>query len=94
MPPYVTAEYGTRVLYTAGEVEGLEKHPSSSEFNNVDLHNENERNESDGVGDTGEELFGQFPPDSDVDDDADADYEVGPPFISEDSMAQRAATVA
>ena len=30
-PRDVTAEYGTGVLYTAGEVEGLEEHPSSSE---------------------------------------------------------------
>jgi hypothetical protein len=43
-------------------------------------------------GDIGEEFFGHFPPDSDVDDDAEADYEVGPSFISEDSMAQRATT--
>ena len=81
MPPDVMAEYGTRVLYTAGEVEGLEEHPSSSEFNNLDLHNEKERNESDGVGNTSEKLFGQFPPISNVDDDTEADYEVGPPFI-------------
>jgi hypothetical protein len=76
VPLDVTAEYGTRVLYTAGEVEGLEEHPSSSEFNNVDLLNENERIESDGVSDIGEEFFGQFSPDFDADDDADADYEV------------------
>ncbi len=44
------------------------------------------------MSDIGEEFFGQFPPDSDDDDDAEADYEVGPPFISENSMAQRAAT--
>ncbi len=44
MPLDVTAEYGTIVLYTPGEVEGLEEHPSSSEFNNVNLLNENERN--------------------------------------------------
>ena len=92
MPPDVTAEYGTIVLYTAGEVEELEEHPSSSENNNVDLLNENEKNESNGVGDIGEEFFGQFPPDSDANDDAEAGYEVGPPFISEDSMAQLAAT--
>ena len=60
----------------------------------MDRLNENERNESDGVGDIGEEFFGQFPPDSDADDDAEADYEVGPPFVSKNSMAQRAATVA
>jgi hypothetical protein len=94
VPPSVTAEYGTRVLYTAGEVEGLEGDPSSSEFNNVDRLNENERNESDGVSDIGEEFFGHFPPDSDVDDDAEADYDVDPPLISEESMAQRAPTVA
>jgi hypothetical protein len=93
-PPDVTAEYGTRVLYTAGEEEGLEEHPSSSEFHNVDLLYDNERNESDGAGDIGEDFFGQFPPDSDADGDAEADHEVGPPFISEESMAQRAATVA
>jgi hypothetical protein len=44
VPLDVTAEYGTIVLYTPGEVEGLEEHPSSSEFNNVNLLNENERN--------------------------------------------------
>jgi hypothetical protein len=58
VPLDVTAEYGSRVLYTASEVEGLEKHSSSSEFNNVDLLTENERNESDGVGDIGKELSG------------------------------------
>jgi hypothetical protein len=58
VPPDATAEYGTIFLYTAGEVEGLEEHPSSSEFNNVDRFNENERNESDGVGDIGKEFFG------------------------------------
>ena len=87
MPLDVTAEYVTIVLYTAGEVEWLEEHPCSSEFHNEDLFNDNERNESDGVADIGEEFFGQFPPDSDSDDDAEADYEVGPPFISEDFMA-------
>ncbi len=93
-PPDVTAEYGTRVLCTAGEMEGLEEHPSRSEFNKVGLLNDNERNESDGVGDIGEDFFGQFPPDSDADDDSEADQEVDPPFISEESMTQRAATVA
>jgi hypothetical protein len=39
VPLDVTAEYGTKVLHTAGEVDGLEEHPSSSEFNNVDLLN-------------------------------------------------------
>jgi hypothetical protein len=92
VPLDVTAEYGTRVLHTAGELEGLEDHSSSSEYNNVDLLNENKRNELDGVGDIGEEFFGQFLPDSDADDDAEADYEVGSRFISEYSMAQRAAT--
>ncbi len=42
MPPDVTAEYGTRILPTATEVEGLEEHPSSPEYNNLDLLNENE----------------------------------------------------
>ncbi len=60
----------------------------------MDLLYDNERNESDGVGDIGEDFFGQFPPDSDGDDDSEADHEVGPPFISEESMAQRAAMVA
>jgi hypothetical protein len=94
VPSDVTAEYGTNVLYTAGEVEGLEEHPSSSEFNNVDLLSKNERNKSDGVSDIGEGFFGQFSPDSDANDDAEADYEVDPPFILEESIAQRAATVA
>ena len=44
VPLDATAEYGTRVLYTVGEVKGLEEHPSSSEFNNVDRLNENKRN--------------------------------------------------
>ena len=81
------AESGTGVLYTASEVEGLEQYPCSWG------HNENERNDSDGVGDIGEDLFGQFSPDSDVDDDDDADYEADPLLISENSMAQRAITV-
>ncbi len=58
VPPHATAEYGTKILYSAGEVEGLEEHPSSSEFNIVDRLNENKRNESDGVGDIGEVFFG------------------------------------
>jgi hypothetical protein len=37
VPPYATAEYGTVVMYTAGEVGGLEEHASSWEFNNVDI---------------------------------------------------------
>ena len=94
VPLSATAEDGTKVLHTGGEEEGLEEHPSSSEFNNVDRQTQNERNDSDGVGDIGEEFFGQFPPDSDVDDYAEADYEVDPPWISEESMAQRAARVA
>ncbi len=52
-----TAEYCTKELHTGGEEEGLEEHPSSSEFNNVDRKTQNERNESDGVGDIGEEFF-------------------------------------
>ena len=94
VPLNATTEYGTRVLYTSNEVDGLEEHPSCSEFSNVDRLNENERNESDRVGDIGEEFFGQFPPDSDVDDDVEADHEVDLPLISEESMAQRSATVA
>jgi hypothetical protein len=74
VPLDVTAEYGTRVMYAADEVEGLEEHPSSLNFNNVDLLNEKEINKSDGDRDIGEEFFGQFPPDSDDDDDAEADY--------------------
>jgi hypothetical protein len=58
VPLDVTDVYGTIVLHTAGEVDGLEDHPSSSEYNNVDLLNENERNKPDGVGDIGEEFFG------------------------------------
>jgi hypothetical protein len=93
--PIVTAENGSRLLNTAGEVEGLEEHPCSSEFHNVDLLNDHdERNESDGVGDIGEDFFGLSPPDSDADDDSEADNEVGPPYLSEESMAQRAAMVA
>ncbi len=93
-PPDVPAEYGTRVLYTDGEVEGSHEHPNTSEFNNVDLLYDNERIESDGVGDIGGDFFGQFPLDSEAGDYSEADHEVGPPFISEESMAQRAATVA
>ena len=40
----------------------------------MDLLNENKRNKSDGVGDIAEEFFGQFSPDSDDDDDAEADF--------------------
>jgi hypothetical protein len=81
-------------MYTAGEVEGLQEHPSTSEFNNMDLLYDNERNESDGIGDIGVDFFGRFPLDSDSDDDSEAHHEVGFPFISEESMAQRAKTVA
>ena len=35
VPLPATAEYGTKVLHTGGEEEGLEEHPNSSEFNNV-----------------------------------------------------------
>ena len=69
-------------------MEGLHKNPSTSEINKVDLLYDNERNESDGVGDIGGDFFGQFPPDSEDDDDSEANHEVGPPFISEESMAQ------
>ena len=57
----MTAETGSRLLNTAGEVEGLEEHPCSSEFHNVDpIKDHDERNESDGVGDIGEDFFGQY----------------------------------
>ena len=77
-------------------MEGLEERTFGLDCIHADHPNEYDWNESDGVGETGEQFMDQFPPDSDVDEGDhanEADEDFNAPFISEESIAERIATV-
>jgi hypothetical protein len=97
LPSYATARDVSEVSDNAGVVQGLEERTFDLGCIDADRPNEYAWNESDGVGETGEQFMDPFPPDSDVDecDNAiEAEDEFNAPLISEESIAERIATVA
>ncbi len=97
LPPDATAEDVTQVSYTAGEVEGLEELTFDLECIDANRPIANDRNESYGAGEMGEQSMDRIPPHTDVDEGdhaIEAEDEFNAPLISEESIAERIVTVA
>jgi hypothetical protein len=96
-PQDASARDVTEVSDNAGAVDGLEERTFDLERIDADCPIEYDRNELDGDGEIGEQFMVQFPPDSDVhegDHAFESEEELNAPFVSEESIAERIATVA
>jgi hypothetical protein len=85
-PPDATAEDVSEIVFKAGEVKGLKERTSDLECIDAGRPNENDRTESHGVVEMGEEFMDQFPQDFDVDEcdhEIEAEEEFNDPLISE-----------